>query len=134
MNREEAKAVIAALVKLRESATDEQALAAQELYPAWREDVEYKVGIRVLYEGTLYKVLQAHASQADWTPISSPSLFAQVLIPDANVIPEWVQPDSTNPYMTGDKVSHNGHTWVSLVDNNVWEPSESLSTLWEMTE
>ena len=133
MNREEAKAVIAALVKLRESATDEQALAAQELYPAWREDVEYKVGIRVLYEGTLYKVLQAHTSQADWIPTSSPSLFAQVLIPDANVIPEWVQPDSTNPYMIGDKVSHNGHTWVSLVDNNVWEPSASVPTLWEAT-
>lgn len=31
-------------------------------------------------------------------------------------------PDSTNPYMTGDKVTHNGSTWVSTCDNNVWEP------------
>jgi hypothetical protein len=46
----------------------------------------------------------------------------QVLIPDPETIPEWVQPGSTNPYMKGDKVTHNGSTWVSLVDNNVWEP------------
>lgn len=131
MNREEAKSIIAALVKLRESATDEQALAAQELYPAWREDVEYAVGIRVLFEGTLYKVLQAHTSQSDWTPAASHSLFAKVLISDANVVPEWEQPDSTNGYAKGDKVTHNGVTWVSLVDNNVWEPSDSLPTIWE---
>jgi hypothetical protein len=45
-----------------------------------------------------------------------------VLIPDPDVIPEWEQPDSTNPYMKGDKVAHNSKTWVSDVDNNVWEP------------
>ena len=28
----------------------------------------------------------------------------------------------TNPYKKGDKVTHNGSTWVSTVDNNVWEP------------
>ena len=44
------------------------------------------------------------------------------LIPDPDVIPEWEQPDSTNPYSKGDKVTHNGKTWVSDVDNNVWEP------------
>lgn len=122
MKREEAKAIIAALVTMRESATDEQALAAPAIYPAWRPDTSYTVGVRVLYNDILYKVLQDHTSQADWAPDVSPSLFAKVLIPDANVIPEWEQPDSTNPYMTGDKVTHNGKTWVSNCDNNVWEP------------
>lgn len=60
--------------------------------------------------------------QADWTPDVSSSLFAKVLIPDENVVSEWEQPDSTNPYMTGDKVTHNGKTWISTCDNNVWEP------------
>lgn len=55
-------------------------------------------------------------------PTDAPSLFAKVLIPDENVVPAWEQPDSTNPYMVGDKVTHNGGTWVSVVDNNVWEP------------
>lgn len=122
MTRAEAKAFIKAIVKLRGLATDEQALAAPALYPTWRTDTVYEVGNRVLYDETLYKVLQAHTSQVTWTPDVSASLFAKVLIPDVNVIPEWEQPDSTNPYMTGDKVTHNGKTWVSIVDNNVWEP------------
>ena len=122
MTRAEAEAIVAALVKLRESATDEQALSVPVLYSAWRSGVEYVTGQRVLHGGVLYKVLQDHTSQDDWTPDAAPSLFARVLIPDATAIPEWEQPDSTNPYMSGDKVSHNGSTWVSTIDNNVWEP------------
>lgn len=122
MTRAEAEAIVAALVTLRGSATDEQALSVPVLYPAWRSGVEYVTGQRVLRGGVLYKVLQDHTSQDDWTPDAAPSLFARVLIPDATAIPEWEQPDSTNPYMSGDKVSHNGSTWVSTIDNNVWEP------------
>lgn len=122
MTRTEAKAVIAALVKLRESATDEQALSVPALYPAWRPGVPCAAGQRVVFDGVLYKVLQDHTSQDDWMPDAAPSLFARVLIPDADVIPEWVQPDSTNPYAKGDKVTHNGATWESTIDNNVWEP------------
>ena len=122
MTRAEAEAFIASLVKLRESATDEQALAVPVLYPAWRSGVDYVAGARLLYNGTLYKVLQAHTSQETWTPDAATSLFANVRIPDPDVIPGWVQPDSTNPYMAGDKVMHNGKTWVSDIDNNVWEP------------
>ena len=130
MKREEAKAIIAALVTMRESATDEMALAAPAIYPAWRVGVSYKAGERVVFEETLYKVLQDHDSQTMWTPTAAPSLFAKVLIPVDGEIPEWEQPDSTNPYMTGDKVSHNGKVWESLVDNNVWEPTEANATLW----
>lgn len=42
--------------------------------------------------------------------------------PTGEEVAEWVQPDSTNPYMMGDRVLHNGSTWESTVDNNVWEP------------
>lgn len=113
----------AQFVKLRDMATDEMSLEVPNLYPMWREAVEYVVGERVLYEDTLYKVITAHTSQSDWTPDVAASLFTKVLIPDVNVIPEWEQPESTNPYMTDDKVMHNGKTWVSTIDNNVWEPS-----------
>ena len=122
MTRAEAMAFIKAVVNLRNIATDEQALEAVAVYPSWKEDVNYTVGERVLYDNVLYKVLQTHTSQATWTPDVSASLFAKVLIPDVNVIPEWEQPDSTNPYMAGDKVKYNGKTWVSIVDNNSWEP------------
>ena len=122
MTRAEAEAIIAALVQLREVATDEQALSVPVLYPTWRSGVEYPSGKRVLYNAVLYKVLQAHTSQDDWTPDTAVSLFAKVLIPDPGTISPWEQPESTNPYMAGDKVTHNGKTWVSDIDNNVWEP------------
>ena len=122
MTLEETKAMIDALVTLRNSATDEQALRASALYPKWKIDTAYQKGERVLYNDILYKVLTDHTSQADWTPDAVPSLFAKVLIPDKNVVPEWEQPESTNPYAKGDKVTHNGKTWQSTTDSNVWEP------------
>ena len=108
--------------KAAESLDDSDALNAVELYPEWKPNMEYMIGQRLKYDSTLYRVLQTHTSQQTWTPDVAPSLFALVLIPDPDAIPEWVQPDSTNPYMTGDKVTHNGTTWVSTIDNNVWEP------------
>ena len=122
MTRNEAKAFINSLVNLRTSATDKQATNAPSVYPEWKSEVEYAVDDRVLYNDILYKVITAHTSQETWAPDVSASLFTKVLIPDENVIPAWEQPDSTNPYMTGDKVTHNDKTWVSTVDNNVWEP------------
>ena len=134
MKREEAKALIEALVTMRESATDEMALAAPAVYPAWREGKSYKMGERVMFEGVLYKVLQDHDAQAMWTPVSAPSLFAKVLIPVEGEVFAWEQPDSTNGYMAGDKVLHNEQVWVSLVDNNVWEPTPENATLWALEE
>lgn len=116
---------------------DAESLDYIELFPSWSPDgVTYPVGHRVRYNGDLYKVLQEHTSQEAWNPIDAPSLFAKVLIPDPDVIPEWEQPGSTNGYMTGDKVTHNGKTWESQVDNNVWEPGATgTETLWiEVTE
>lgn len=118
----EARELRAQFVKLRAMATDEQSLQVPNLYPVWKENVNYVIGDRVLYNEVLYKVLQSHTSQTDWTPDVAASLFAKVLIPDVNVIPEWEQPESTNPYMTGDKVTYNGKTYASIVDNNVWAP------------
>lgn len=122
MTRSEAQAFINALLVLRTKAADEQAIDAAAVYPTWREGVAYVTGERVRYNEILYKILQDHTSQTTWTPESAPSLFAKVLISDTETIPEWTQPDSTNPYQTGDKVTHNGATWISTIDNNVWEP------------
>lgn len=131
MNRRETQAFINSLIKLRDSLNDEIALTAIEVYPQWKaEGEEYKVGQRVQYNGTLYKVLTDHTSQEAWTPTDVPSLFAKVLIPDADVIPEWEQPDSTNPYMKGDKVTYGGKTWISTIDNNVWAPG--AANTWEV--
>lgn len=102
--------------------TDKQALHAVALYPVWNDTAQYAQGDRVRYEGTLYKCLTAHTSQPAWTPPAAPSLWAKVLVSDTGAPLPWEQPESTNPYMKGDKVTHAGKTWVSTIDNNVWEP------------
>ena len=104
------------------SLTDEDALEAVNLFANWQAGITYEKDARVQYEGILYKCLQAHTSQDAWTPTAAPSLWAKVLIPDDNVIPEWEQPDSTNPYMKGDKVMFEGQVYESLIDSNVWAP------------
>ena len=73
-------------------------------------------------ETQLYKVLQAHTSQADWTPDTATSLFKKVGFTD-NGVPVWTQPlGATDAYKKGDVVSYNGQLYVSTVDANVWEP------------
>lgn len=120
--QEKARALRPLIEAAAASLPDEAALKGVELFPAWREATAYTAGQRVRHGGILYDCLQAHTSQADWTPDTAVSLWARVLIPDPGEIPEWVQPDSTNPYHKGDRVRHNGSVWTSDIDGNVWEP------------
>lgn len=123
MKRARFEAFLNAIRTVRENIDDTTALTVPNLYPEWIDDTSYALGDRVLYQGLLYKCLQTHNAQALWNPIDAPSLWARVLIPDPEgEIPEWIQPDSTNAYMTGDKVRHNDKTWESTIDNNVWQP------------
>lgn len=116
---------------------DEDALKVVALFPAWVVGMaRYTAGERVTHGGKLYRCLQTHAPQLGWEPGVAASLWAEVLPgqPGAQV-GEWKQPDSTNPYSKGDKVTHNGKTWESLVDNNVWEPGATGSeSLWKEVE
>lgn len=116
--------------------TDEQATEIPGVFPAWKVDKEYSVGYRVNYQGVLYKCLQAHTSQEDYTPDVAASLWARMLNPDPDIIPVWEQPDSTNPYMTGDKVHYpdaDGPVYESLIDNNTWSP-EAYPAGWQLVE
>lgn len=119
---EKAKQLRALIEKAAIKLDDTDALSGVELFPVWSNTASYSVGDRVTYEGILYKCLTKHTAQDTWIPIDAPSLWTKVLIPDSEEIPEWEQPESTNPYMKGDKVTHNGTVWVSDIDTNTWEP------------
>ena len=108
---------------LADNLTDEQAVQVPLIFEAWQVGVNYKVGKKLVYEEVLYKVLQDHTSQETWTPKDSPSLFARVLVDDGGAVLDWVQPDSTNPYMKGDRVKFEGKIYESLIDNNTWSPT-----------
>ena len=120
ISRTRAYALRAMIEKASISLSDEDALQAIELYPAWAEGVAYAVDDRIRYNGVLYRVVQAHTSQADWTPDITPALFTVVSLEE---VPEWVQPTGAqDAYNTGDKVTYNGSHWISTVDANVWAP------------
>ena len=114
-----------AVKQARTITDDKEALEVQILYPDWKKQLGKTLvaGQYIRYEDVLYKVLMDHAVQVDWAPSATPSLFAKVLVdPSGETILEWQQPDSTNPYMKGDKVTYNGITYISIIDNNIWQP------------
>ena len=93
-----------------------------ELFAPWAYPVSYAVGQIRRYKETLYKCVQAHTSQADWTPDTAVSLWSKTSDP-AEEWPAWSQPvGAHDAYSQGAKVSHNGRHWISSVDSNVWEP------------
>ena len=119
--------------------SDEMALEVPSVFPVWQAGVEYEVGFKLRHNDILYKVLQAHTSQDDWSPDVAVSLFAKVIVGEVDPetgeidIPEWVQPDSTNAYMTGDKVMYEGAAYESTIDNNVWSPADYPAG-WQIVE
>ena len=101
---------------------DEDAVERIVLFPVWHTETAYAIGDRFRYNGTLYKVVQQHTSHEAYAPDVTVSLYAEVLPGQDGEIGDWKQPDSTNPYMRGDKVRHNGKVWISDIDYNVYEP------------
>ena len=100
---------------------DETALDVQVLFQIWEIGKAYIMGDRVQYNGLLYKCVQGHTSQSDWTPDITPALWTRVSVDE---FPEWIQPTGAqDAYRLGAKVSHNSKHWTSDIDYNVYEPS-----------
>ena len=112
---------------------DEAALDNIFLFPKWEENIDVVAGDRYRHNGVLYRCVQSHHTQQDWQPNITSALWVIVSLDD---YPQWVQPTGVqNAYMKGDKVSHNYKHWISLVDNNVWEPgSVGTDSLWQQEE
>lgn len=109
------------IVKASASLADEDALQAIELFPQWAIEHDYVVGERLQYKNVLYRVVQAHTSQADWTPDITPAMFVVVSLDEW---PEFVQPTGAHDaYNKGDKVTFNGKHYISLIDANVYSPA-----------
>ena len=121
---EQAQAIRAGMQALARTAPDAVLLAQpMAVYDEWSaESVKYVLDDIRQYNGLLYRCVQAHTSQATWTPEAAASLWTRIADP-AQEWPEWIQPTGAhNAYALGAKVSHAGKHWVSNVANNVWEP------------
>ena len=120
----ETAAAMLTLAKLQaEALDDETAAEVKALFPIWNGNgVTYETGKRLQYMGKLYRVLQDHVSQPDWTPDVAVSLYVEIDDP-AIEWPEWRQPlGAHDAYGQGAKVSHNGKHWTSDIPANVYEP------------
>ena len=112
--------LVAFLKAARLTVDDQTALAGIDLYPVWAVGIAVAKDSRYQYNGKLYKCVQAHTTQADWTPDITPALWVIVSLEEW---PEWIQPTGAHDaYAKGDKVTHNSKKWISDVDANVWEP------------
>ena len=120
MTRAKAKQLRQLIEQLAVTLADETALTGIELFPMWAIGRAYAVADRGQHGGTLYKCVQGHTSQADWTPDATPALWVAVSIDE---YPEWVQPTGAHDaYNTGDKVSYNGKHYVCTIDANTYAP------------
>ena len=110
------------------SLTDEAAMEIATVYDEWEVGKTYAVGAFLRYgengvgDPQLYKVAQAHTSQGDWTPDTTPALYTAVGLDDSGY-PVWSQPTGAHDaYNEGDIVNYNGTLYVSLVNGNVYSP------------
>lgn len=124
MKREHAYRLRELMHKAAVSLPDEDALEAVELFPSWKADTAYAADERIRYGDKLYRCVQSHTSQADWTPDVTPALWTEVAKPGE--IPVWKQPTGAqDAYQKGDRVwypDRGTDIYVSTADNNVWQP------------
>ena len=119
--------------------SDEKAMEVATIYDPWAVGKSYTVGEFVTFgvngvgDPQLYKVVQAHTSQADWTPDVAASLFVSIGLDDAGY-PVWSQPTGAHDaYNKGDIVDYNGTLYQSLIDGNVYSP-EAYPAGWTACE
>lgn len=108
---------------------DEDTMAA--LFLPWKVGFSYSIGDKVQYNTKVYKCVQAHTSQADWTPDITPALWTHT---STEEWPQWIQPTGAqDAYNIGDKVTYQEHHYISTIDGNVWAP-DAYPAGWEFVE
>ena len=98
MNKEK---LVAAIKAMRLTAEDQTAARAVELYPVWAVGLAVEVGQRYQYGDRLYKVVQAHTTQADWTPDITPALWTVIDVTHAGTIDDPIPAVAGMEYIYG---------------------------------
>ena len=127
MTRKEAESYRAKIEMAAALMSDEAALDSIELIAPWKIKESVSVGDRRRFNGALYKCIQAHTTQADWTPDITPAIWVAVSLEEYTA---WVQPTGAHDaYNNGDKVTYKGNHYVCDIDGNVYAPDVSGWTL-----
>lgn len=122
-----------------QSLDDDAALEIATVYPVWQSGKVYAQGAILAHgedavgDPQLYRVVQGHASQADWLPADNPALYTPIGLTPGGY-PIWSPPTGAHDaYKIGDTVSHQGKVYVSLIDGNTTEPG-SDDRWWQLVE
>lgn len=120
MKRSELFKIREMIEKAAVSLGDDDAIEAAELFPLWAVGVSYSVGERVQYDGKLYKVVQAHTSQADWTPDITPALYSEVAAQGQGDTPDNPIQYNNNMELVKDKYySQSGVVYICFRDTGI---------------
>ena len=134
MKRSHALMLRAMIEKAAASLPDEDAVDAVELFPLWQTDTAYALDVRVRFDDKLYRCVQAHTSQADWTPDKERSLYTPIGLDDSGY-PIWAQPTGAHDaYDEGDIVNYNGTLYISKINGNTTVPGTDDRWWKEYTE
>ena len=87
--------------KIVSTFTDENALKVIELYPEWTVGIAVAKDSRYQYNGKLYKCVQAHTTQADWTPDITPALWTVIDVAHAGTIDDPIPAVAGMEYVYG---------------------------------
>ena len=108
---------------------DEIAAEHPDMYPMWTAGMALKANDRIQHDGGLYRVQQAHTAEHP-PSVNTAALYTRIQSPGA--VQAWVTGQS---YAKNVQVTHGGKTWISMVDNNVWEPGAAgvYANIWKET-
>ncbi len=118
--------------------TDEELLSIQPVLDGrtWRPGLAVQVGDVFSYNASLWRCLQAHTTQSDWLPDTTPALWRKVEVIHEEEVRVW---QTGVDYIVGDEVAYpdaTGDVYIcqqahtSLSD---WEPP-AVPALWTQKE
>mgnify|MGYP002514879038 CR=1 FL=1 len=127
----EAEEIRKAIDTFAENQTDETLIDNKVAFEWWRPGIAAEKDKIYRFGDDLYRCIQPHTTQDDWTPDKVPALFVKISLEE---YPQWVQPTGAHDaYNKGDKVSDEGKHWISEMDGNVWKPG-TVAGAWSEIE
>ncbi len=128
---EEAKEYRKAIDTFAKNQSDKTLIDNKAVFELWRPGIAAEKDKIYRFGDDLYRCIQPHTTQEDWTPDKVPALFVKISLEE---FPQWVQPTGAHDaYNKGDKVSDEGKHWISEMDGNIWKPG-TVAGAWSKIE
>lgn len=117
---QEADGIRKAIDTFAANQTDETLIDNKAAFEFWRAGINAEKDKIYRYSENIYKCIQPHTTQEDWTPDKVPALFVKISLEE---YPQWRQPTGAHDaYKKGAKVSDEGKRWISNKDVNIYKP------------